>query len=525
MTSSQNSITLHLHLNSGLPELPAGTALLRTAMLVALWALFSCVRTEAAQTDNNQSSWFRITMDGQPIGFEQRTVSNVAGNSNLIKVFRRTEMHVRRLGSTVKLQSFLWTTQTRSGHLQAFDLQRVDAAGNRMERSGIISANKRAMEVTERVAATRSTRSITIQGPVMSPIVELWLPQAMASASSTASIPRQTFPVFFPESVDTASINASIQAFRQMVLPDGKRITAARLEYSIASRPGSPTRMLIAEDLRLIRKEQTLLNRPLILEEASADDALRASHIESLDLNAQAIIPVDRLISFKASEDPIFLKLTVSRGFLGQIPDSKFQTIRQASSASAIIRLTAATYPASVSSRPTGLNPQPLPATTLMPTNDPLLVRMANQATVGKFAPTEVCLSLEEYVGSALTFSPFSTNLLPANTVAKQKRGDCTEHAILLATLVKIRAIPARIVSGLILTPGRPGFSGHVWVEAQIDGQWYPFDSTSPAQSRQIRIKLAHSDFQKNSQSTGLSLFVPILDLAGRSSITVEAPE
>lgn len=525
MTSSQNSISHPLNSSSGSPAFWVtgfATGITFTALLTAI---LSAGTLAAAQESNSESNWYRIQIDGKPVGYQQLSISEVTGNSNLIKVFQRTEMHIRRLGANVKLQSFLWTTQTRDGRLKAFDLQRIDAAGHRMERSGALSANNRSMEVTERVAATRSMRSITLSGDVMSPIVELWLPEVMANAKATSSNRRQSYRVFFPESVDTASINASVQPMRQMVLPNGKRVMAGRLEYSIASRPGNPTRMLIDRDLHVIRKEQSLLNRPLVLEETTADEALNASQTESLDLNAQAIIPVDRLISFKASDDLIRLKLTVNRGFLGHIPDSTFQTVQQTSSASTLIQLAAPTYPASASSRPTGLAPQPLPSSTMMPTDDPLLRRMANRATVGKFNPSDVCLSLENYVGSTLTFSPFSTNLLPADTVAKQRKGDCTEHAMLLATLMKIRAIPARIVSGLILTPGRPGFSGHVWVEAQIDGRWYPFDSTSPAKSRQIRIKLSHSDFHENAQSTGLSLFVPILDLAGRSSITVESPE
>ncbi|MEP3478351.1 MAG: transglutaminase family protein [Fuerstiella sp.] len=501
----------------------------------------SCPLAQSAVNPADQSQWFVIRMDGKPIGYEQLTTSTVEGSPTLVKVFRRTEMRIRRLGSEVQMQAFLWTTQTTDGQLLAFDLQRIDAAGNRIERSGAVARNGRSFEIKETVAATKSQRSIRLQKRPMSPVTEMWLPAAMASTinqptltnnlapssraanNGTTTNRRQHFDVFFPETLDVAKVTASILPFRQILLPDGQRVTGARLEYSVESRPSQPTRMLIALDKHVIRKEKSLLNRPLTWDQASADLALEAVQSKTLDLTAQAVIPVDRLISFRDPNSPVQLRLTLRQGFLGQIPKTIFQTVDPISSGAAIIKLKPVVYPGSVPSRLNGLRPVALPPTTLMPTADPMLQRMASRGTIGKSQAIDQCLSLEKHVGSTLTFSPFSTNLLPANTVAKQKKGDCTEHAILLATLMKIRGIQARIASGLILTPGRPGFTGHVWVEAQIQGNWYPFDSTSPMSSRQVRIKLAGSSFDEDSQSSGLSLFTPILDLAGRSSFTVES--
>lgn len=519
-----------------------------TLLGISTFAAFACcaILCSPALSDVNhadQSQWYVVRMDGKPIGYEQLTTSIVEGSPNLVKVFRRTEMKIRRLGSEIQMQAFLWTTQTTDGQLLAFDLQRIDAAGNRTERSGAVASNGRSFEIKETVAATTSQHSVRLQQKPMSPITELWLPAAMAS---TIKQPTQTnnvapshpaanngittnrqqhFDVFFPETLDVAKVTASILPFRQILLPSGQQVTGARLKYSVASRPTQPTRMLIALDHQVIRKEKSLLNRPLTWNQASADQALEAVQSKTLDVTAQAVIPVDRLISFRDPNSPVQLKLTLRHGFLPQIPKTAFQTVDQVSSGSAIIRLKSVAYPRSVPSRSNGLRPVALPPTTLMPTTDPMLQRMASRGTVGQSQVIDQCLSLEKHVGSTLKFSPFSTNLLPANTVAKQKKGDCTEHAILLATLMKIRGIPARITSGLILTPGRPGFTGHVWVEAQIQGNWYPFDSTSPMSSRQARIKLADASFDEDSQSSGLSLFTPILDLAGRSSFTVESAE
>ena len=64
-----------------------------------------------------------------------------------------------------------------------------------------------------------------------------------------------------------------------------------------------------------------------------------------------------------------------------------------------------------------------------------------------------------------------------------------------------------------------------MWVEAKIQENWYPFDSMSAISSKQVRVKLADSNLNESSQNSGLSLFTPILDLAGRSSFTVKSAE
>ena len=81
--------------------------------------------------------------------------------------------------------------------------------------------------------------------------------------------------------------------------------------------------------------------------------------------------------------------------------------------------------------------------------------------------------------------------------------------------------MPARVAGGLAHSSKQLGFSGHVWVEALIQDTWVPFDSSIPQQSRAVHhIKLTDSVLAE-SRDTGISLFLPLLDLAGQATITV----
>jgi hypothetical protein len=56
--------------------------------------------------------------------------------------------------------------------------------------------------------------------------------------------------------------------------------------------------------------------------------------------------------------------------------------------------------------------------------------------------------------------------------------GDCTEHALLLAALLRRRGVPARLAYGFLLTEA--GFIGHAWTEVLADGGWFWLDPSFP---------------------------------------------
>jgi len=72
--------------------------------------------------------------------------------------------------------------------------------------------------------------------------------------------------------------------------------------------------------------------------------------------------------------------------------------------------------------------------------------------------------------------------------VLKSKQGDCNEHAVLTAALLRAAGIPAQIETGLVYLNGR--FYYHTWNLAYI-GQWVTADAVFnqiPADVTHIRL-------------------------------------
>jgi len=116
----------------------------------------------------------------------------------------------------------------------------------------------------------------------------------------------------------------------------------------------------------------------------------------------------------------------------------------------------------------------------------------------------EVAYMLRDLVQNHIQDKHLSTAYASASETARTGSGDCTEHAVLLAALLKARGIPARVCHGLVyVEQGGSAISGqaevdamgnvvesgghtsmtgqfgwHMWSQAQINGHWHDLDAT-----------------------------------------------
>lgn len=90
--------------------------------------------------------------------------------------------------------------------------------------------------------------------------------------------------------------------------------------------------------------------------------------------------------------------------------------------------------------------------------------------------------------------------------------GDCGEHAVLLAALLRASGIPARVVLGLVYMESLKGFYGHAWVMAFDGSDWIfadPAHNVFPACTNRIPLLIDDSGQQ----------MIQIIKLLGKISI------
>lgn len=115
---------------------------------------------------------------------------------------------------------------------------------------------------------------------------------------------------------------------------------------------------------------------------------------------------------------------------------------------------------------------------------------------VDSLSAYERALILKRLVHTRLATKSYRVRLGDAFTAWEGREGDCTEHAVLLAAMLRREGIPARVVGGLIRTNDTDDFLiQHLWVQALVetyDGlTWHDLDATlDPERAASDRIAL-----------------------------------
>jgi hypothetical protein len=110
---------------------------------------------------------------------------------------------------------------------------------------------------------------------------------------------------------------------------------------------------------------------------------------------------------------------------------------------------------------------------------DPSIIRLAADIVrpFPAFDDLAEANALYEWVRRNIRFTKDPVNkekLYPPAELLKIRAGDCDDISMLLATLLMAVGYPARLMT--IAAPGSPDQFSHVYVEAEIHGQWIPID-------------------------------------------------
>jgi hypothetical protein len=111
--------------------------------------------------------------------------------------------------------------------------------------------------------------------------------------------------------------------------------------------------------------------------------------------------------------------------------------------------------------------------------DDALIKALANKVAGDEKRPYELALKMEKWVHEHMQFDA-GVGFPAASKTAVGLKGDCRQHALLLAALLRAKDVPSRTALGLIYTsePGKgPVFAFHMWTEAYLGGRWIGLDA------------------------------------------------
>lgn len=131
-------------------------------------------------------------------------------------------------------------------------------------------------------------------------------------------------------------------------------------------------------------------------------------------------------------------------------------------------------------------------ATLRLPADDPQLRALADKAIAGAADDGERVRRLCAFVASFVADDAVVCDHATVARVVQSRRGDCSDHALLLATLLRAAGLPARTVAGLVYAgDAAAAFTPHEWCEVVVDGSWLAVDpmwNEVPADATHLRL-------------------------------------
>lgn len=300
----------------------------------------------------------------------------------------------------------------------------------------------------------------------------------------------------------------------------GRTVPAVKWSVTVDAFPGVVSTEFVDDQGRPIRSETDLGGIKVVQVLADKDLALGPVDAPELLLSTM-VTPTGALPDPRTVTSAVY-RLSVAQGRMPNVPEGRGQTVQRIDERT--VRVTVETGPNAPAPAGPPSEPRPencLGATQMLNHADPAVSTLLTQVKLDGLAPAVRAESLRAFVHRYIRAKDLSVGFASASEVARTRIGDCTEHAVLLAALLRAAGTPARVVSGLIAVPGpagKPIFGYHMWTEASIAdagaARWLPLDATLPANARfdATHIRLDASALTEDDSVNFMVKFAPLFN-------------
>ncbi len=257
----------------------------------------------------------------------------------------------------------------------------------------------------------------------------------------------------------------------------GRSVPALRTSISTSVLPGSESEQHIDHDGHILRSVQDFGAMQMVV--IAADKQLALGELDPPELMASTFVkPAGVRIADPRGAQKATYRLTTSTGKPVPAFGGGAQTaVRDGDTVVVTMDLAHEDV--------TPAAPEHRASTSMLASDDAVVAQLATQAVAGVGKnPMERASAMRLFVHRFISSKHLGVGYASASEVARTGEGDCTEHAVLLAAMLRAEGIPSRVMSGLVYTQAFAGakdvFGYHAWTQAHIQGRWVDLDATLP---------------------------------------------
>lgn len=467
-----------------------------------------------AKDPHTHENWEVIFLGDNRIGYSHAKTRQIEHEGHpAISTTSDTQLTFKRLGDTTVIKTHQEVIEKPSGELLSYVFEMRNPPKSVSRTVGKVEGQRLRLETQNGDRTNRRTRN--------------WDPKSLSPVYQDRSI-RQTplkpggarsFSAFLPELDTISTTKFSADDYRFVKLLDGKQHRLLKVRVTQSVNPTLAIRAYYNPEGQLMLTETNLLGQQMKTYRVSKTEALKEIAGEELDLIVNSMVRVGRIKNAHGSKKVIY-QITMENEdpsrFVSQGPT---QNVRKLGDSSIEVTVTKANIPDRSSGKP--VDPKYLKSTRMLQSDDYRVKNLAKRGTAGETDPVKIANRLERYVSLKLKQKNFSTALASAAEVADSLEGDCTEHAMLLAAMLRAEQIPSRVAVGLVYVESVQSFGGHMWTEAYLNGAWIPLDATlGQGGIGGGHIKLAESSMADDSPVL-VTAFLPLMEVLGQVEIKV----
>lgn len=419
------------------------------------------------RSPGDQETWMGVFLQGQPIGYVHRQRSGTSTGHRVVEsVFLRLNTMGMVEDVRFKTEGVLLPDFTLSSF--EFDLQ---SSLFRFRALGIRSSDTLTL-FTGTGDLDRRTR-IRLENDLFLP-VDLFRPLTEAGIQPGD---HRTLLLFDPATASQRAAKITLVG-HDVILVMGQRKKALKWAVDFT---GVPQYAWTGEDGTVLREEGFL---GLTLEQVTREEALRVSPPgETKDLTRLASIPANRVIPRPDTLRRLTLRVEGLPGHFGSI-DGGRQSFRDG--ILVIEREPILSEAPAVGADDDLLRTHRVPTPNIQ-SDHPEIQQKAGEIVSATEDPLTRARKLTEWVYRNIEKRPV-LSLPNALETLRMRKGDCNEHAVLLAALSRAAGIPAEVEAGLVYQNGR--FYYHAWNVLHL-GRWITADATLgqlPADVTHVRL-------------------------------------
>ncbi len=458
----------------------------------------------------DQERWYVVLIAETPVGAAHETIATADGRTVTVQ---RMDITLNRLGTSVTMGTVIETREDGRGRLLGVD-QELKVSSQATHLAAVIEPGR--VRILDRAGDGEFSREIEYQGELLGPSGVLELVRERLRDVGD----RVSYQTFRAELASVASVTLEVVGHEPLTR-DGEEVPTRKLEETLSG-TALKTTVWVDDEGRQLRSAVTGpfgVMEVVGTDEATARLALAGGELPG-DSYAATLAPTQVRVREPRAAARVVLELRHRNPDLGW-PEmtSGHQRILESSPERLVLEVRrpepsgSTVYPV----EPTEPIRQYLEPNAYLQSDDPEMRELARSIAGASGDTLEAGLKLERWVAENMSFD-MGVVMAPSNEVLDNRRGTCTEYAVLLTTLARSLEIPARLVMGFVYAGGIYG--GHAWTEILIGDEWVALDGALVSEGPADAARFA---FQWTSLAEGIGALNlgPGVQLFGQIDLSV----